>query len=606
MGQAVEISVMDPGSKDMARKMWNVQRPWETVPEDQEEEAATNTEPQGVQAEYFRKFKEAEEDKRLRTVHIAGLAPEVTEEDVRVICKQFGELEALRLDKDSDGQAFALVEFKERGSAQVVKRTEKFLVEERVLAFTEAKTMVDTTSFAEKSVHFNQPAFDTTTMKVVLAYQCHLNPKLAKAKLAAAQIAGEEIPQELIDAANEKQKEEEEPIVWEGRGERSCPLAAREAPKEPEKRPRDHDRGQSERERKPRRRRRSGMDSRERHRASRSRSRRPRHRRRKPDPDKAKPDKAPSDKASPDKAEKAKPDARKLAAQKALAAMQEEMAPKPPGEREEEDEVEAVPNTELLVLGSSESYSYEEEEEEATAKEKEEKAMVVEAKAALEAARAAEEEQKRQAEAALKAEEERKALKAQKEAEAEEARQAALREQEKKAKEEEVSLVRSSSQEFIQAALMRRRLERLASMEDSTASPTRERWVCPRCGEDNKPERQHCNNCAAPAPWVSKSFEVDDAPSEPSSSSSDSKARRPPSPAKSIAESDPRSVAESPPRSIPGSSPRSVAESHAQSIDDEPVVDLSESEGAEEVQLESERVRGELAEARARIFHSSV
>ena len=53
--------------------------------------------------------------------------------------------------------------------------------------------------------------------------------------------------------------------------------------------------------------------------------------------------------------------------------MQEEMAPKPPGEREEEDEafranchklnveskalaceVEAVPNTELLVLGSSE------------------------------------------------------------------------------------------------------------------------------------------------------------------------------------------------------------------------------------------------------------
>ncbi|OLP90250.1 hypothetical protein AK812_SmicGene28215 [Symbiodinium microadriaticum] len=86
---------------------------------------------------------------------------------------------------------------------------------------------------------------------------------------------------------------------------------------------------------------------------------------------------------------------------------------------------------------------------------------------------------------------------------------------------------------------------------------------------------------------------------------SDSKARRPPSPARSIAESDPRSVAESPPRSIPGSSPRSVAESHAQSIDDEPVVDLSESEGAEEVQLESERVRGELAEARARIFHSS-
>ncbi|CAE7694237.1 ALKBH8 [Symbiodinium sp. CCMP2456] len=289
--------------------------------------------------------------------------------------------------------------------------------------------------------------FTAALCNFCIAARCHLNPKLAKAKLAAAQIAGEEIPQELIDAANEKPKEEEEPIVWEGRGERSCPLAAREAPKEPEKRPRDHDRGQSERERKPRRRR-SGMDSRERHHASRSRSRRPRHRRRrKPDPDKAKPDKATSDKATPDKAEKsAKADARKLAAQKALAAMQEEMAPKPAGEREAEDEVEAVPNTELFVLGSSESYSYEDEEEATATKEKEEKVMDETAKAALEAAQAAEEEAKRQAEAALKAEEERKALEAQKEAEAEEARQAALREQEKKAKEEEVSLVRSSSQ----------------------------------------------------------------------------------------------------------------------------------------------------------------
>eukprot|EP00913_Durusdinium_trenchii_P002647 g2450.t1 len=78
---------------------------------------------------------------------------------------------ALRMDKDNDGESFALVEFKERGSAQVVKRQEKYLVEERVLVFTEAKTMVDTTTFAEQSVQFNQPAFDPTTMKVVLAYQ---------------------------------------------------------------------------------------------------------------------------------------------------------------------------------------------------------------------------------------------------------------------------------------------------------------------------------------------------------------------------------------------------------------------------------------------------
>eukprot|EP00434_Breviolum_minutum_P036062 symbB.v1.2.031937.t1/scaffold3765.1/size50745/3 len=75
---------------------------------------------------------------------------------------------------------------------------------------------------------------------------------------------------------------------------------------------------------------------------------------------------------------------------------------------------------------------------------------------------------------------------------------------------------------------------------------------------------------------------------------------------KSVAESLPRSVAESPPRSIPGSSPRSIAESKAESIQDEPeMVALSESDdGADEVQVESQKVCGELAEARARIFHT--
>eukprot|EP00434_Breviolum_minutum_P015213 symbB.v1.2.013413.t1/scaffold940.1/size150187/1 len=54
--------------------------------------------------------------------------------------------------------------------------------------------------------------------------------------------------------------------------------------------------------------------------------------------------------------------------------------------------------------------------------------------------------------------------------------------------------------EYIQAAVLRRRLERLASKESLQSQPT-EKWECARCGEYNKAERQQCNNCGAPAPW---------------------------------------------------------------------------------------------------------
>jgi len=574
---------MDPGSKDMGRKMWNVQRSWESVPEEQEEElAAATAEPKGVQAEYFRRFKEAEEDKRLRTVHIAGLAKEATEEDVRLLCKQFGDVEALRMDKDNDGECFALVEFKERGSAQVVKRQEKYLVEERVIIFTEAKTMVDTTSFAEQSVQFNQPAFDQKTMKVVLAYQCNLNPKLAKARVAALQIAGEEIPKELMEAANQTGKvQEEAPVVWEGRGEQSSPLNQKESPVQP-KEDRKRTRDEPELRRRGRRRR----DSRDQRRRSRSR---------------------PTERKA--EAEETKETPKKTFGKKVAA-----LALHSEGQEEAEDEVEAVPNTELLVLGSSESYSYEwsgDEEEIIKAKAarqaaKEERRRKLEERRA-EVQRKADEERQKAEEQRLEAE--RKAEEERQEAECR-AAEAKAREAEAEAKrkaDEDIALVRSSSQEYIQAAVLRRRLERLASKESTTSQAT-EKWECVSCGEYNKAERQRCNNCGAPAPWVPKSFEVDDAVSEASSSSSVPKLRADVAPLspKSIADSLPRSVAESPPRSIPGSSPRSIAESKAESIQDETgdVVALSDEDA--EVQVESAKVCGELAEARARIFHSEV
>jgi len=91
-----------------------------------------------------------------------------------------------------------------------------------------------------------------------------------------------------------------------------------------------------------------------------------------------------------------------------------------------------------------------------------------------------------------------------------------------------------------------------------------------------------------------------------SSSLSPPRAPEPPSPAKSIAESEPRSIAESPARSIPGDSPRSVEDSadELEEIDTGPPKPLALSDSdPDEVAVESERVCGELAEARARIFH---
>eukprot|EP00931_Biecheleriopsis_adriatica_P079001 TRINITY_DN52418_c0_g1_i1.p1 TRINITY_DN52418_c0_g1~~TRINITY_DN52418_c0_g1_i1.p1 ORF type:complete len:658 (-),score=205.18 TRINITY_DN52418_c0_g1_i1:67-2040(-) len=582
-GTPIEVSVMDPGANDVAKKAWLAQKPWETVPEDQQEAA---TEPQGVQAEYFRKFKEKEEDKRLRTVHIAGLAKDVGEENVRILCKQFGELEALRLDEDDAGNVFALVEFKERGPAHVVKTQEKFMVDDRVVTFTEARTLVNVTAFAEESVAFDQPAYDPTTMRVVHAVQVKLNPKIAKAKLAAAQIAGEEVSQELIDAANDVQPEEE-PIVWEGRGEKSAPLEAKRAspPKDVRddrdtKRRRGDSRARDSRERslERRKRRRDGRDdSREHSGRGRGRGREqrspPRRRRSRWE----KEDEAGS---------------REAAAAKALGELEKKDAP------EDDDEVETVPNTELVVLGESESSSeYEEGPEgdaarERKAKEKEEK------KRAAEEAKKAEEDRK--AEEARKAEEERIAAEKKEEEErkaAEEAKKEALR----KAKEDEISVVKTSSQEFIQAALQRKRLERLASQEDA---PKKKRWECEKCGEVNKPEREFCNNCGARAPWRPEELEVNE--EDDAESSSSESPPPPPSPAKSIAESAPRSVAESPPRSIAGSSPRSIPDDEQVEIDDEPEKGgfISESDDGE-VQVESERISGELAEARARIYHGS-
>ncbi|CAK9040225.1 Hypothetical protein (Fragment) [Durusdinium trenchii] len=141
-----------------------------------------------MQAEHVRKAKEAAEELRLRTCHIAGLAEDIKEESIRKLCEGFGEVETLRIDTATDGQTFGLVEFKETKVAHVVKMQRSFLVEDRVLVFTEAKSHVDNAKVEEMTVQFQAPIIDAMNMRSVLAQQVPLAEKLAKAHLGLLEL----------------------------------------------------------------------------------------------------------------------------------------------------------------------------------------------------------------------------------------------------------------------------------------------------------------------------------------------------------------------------------------------------------------------------------
>eukprot|EP00401_Gymnodinium_catenatum_P002504 CAMPEP_0117545378 /NCGR_PEP_ID=MMETSP0784-20121206/46063_1 /TAXON_ID=39447 /ORGANISM="" /LENGTH=928 /DNA_ID=CAMNT_0005342221 /DNA_START=45 /DNA_END=2828 /DNA_ORIENTATION=+ len=195
LGVPCEVSVIDPGTKDLMKNLLLQQASQEQPPA--ESEGAS--EPQGVQAEYMKKYRLAVEDKRLRTVHIAGIEKGVTEEQVRFLCGNFGEVEAARVDEDGEGQAFALVEFKEQEPAHVCKVRHKFLVDGRVVTFTESRTLVNTTEFAERSVHFQTPVFDANNFQAIELKQTRLNSKLAKAMKAANELFNEPLPPNFVD-----------------------------------------------------------------------------------------------------------------------------------------------------------------------------------------------------------------------------------------------------------------------------------------------------------------------------------------------------------------------------------------------------------------------
>jgi len=148
--------------------------------------------PEQLQAEYLKRLTKAEEEQRMRTVHIAGLertAGGVDPDALRNMCaSSFGEVKHLKIDTDANGAAFALVEFVDQGAAQVCKLQKKFLVDGQVWTFTEAQTMVDEASAQERSVHFEAPMINAVDQRTMIE-QSHLGSKLAQVMAAAKEIS---------------------------------------------------------------------------------------------------------------------------------------------------------------------------------------------------------------------------------------------------------------------------------------------------------------------------------------------------------------------------------------------------------------------------------
>jgi len=622
LGIHCEISVMDPGSKALMKKVWEA-REQQPQPLPELDDAPHPLEAQGVQAEYFRKFREAAEDKRLRTVHIAGLANDATEDGVRFLIKNFGEVEELRVDADNQGQFFALVEFREQHVAYACKAQQQFIVDGRLLTFSEAKTLVDTRSFAEKSVHFHAPIFDASTMRAVLAYQCHLNPKLARARKAAAEMMNEPVPPEteaILKAAEDAKKAAEEPpepVAWPGRSERDPTQWPwrQEQDKEPRKegspspdsskssRRKRSSRSRSRRRRRDRKRRRGD--------ASRSRSR----------------SSGPQERGKPRRSRGERQRGRRKADEPEACTGAIDL---------DDDDIAVVPNTEMLVLGDGASSGSDEPSQSPLRKRNQGRVVACFGSPSMERdklnggkmrvvdctrlpsvspARSVPDSPKSEGETApqsflgicladlLEVLEKRDATaKTLKEhtgqGEPKNAARLASAKVEAEAGRAEGNL-EVASQRAQEAATEVAATETAAIPSiDPAAHP----WECGACGEPNKASRRQCNNCGGRAPWVKEELVVEDDDDASSTSSSTAS----PGPVQNCEADSPlacgspaRSVQESPARSVSiaaSGSARSVAES------EHSMVDLDSEAEKEDIAWEADRIRGDLADARARIF----
>lgn len=138
--------------------------------------------------ELNKRISEAKEDQRLRTVHISGISEGTDTDMLARFCKNFGDVEKLKVDRDARGVAFGLVEFKERGPAHIVKTQQKYAVDGKVFTCTESKVMVDESEFMEQTIQFQESIRDAMSMRQILAQQPDLKDKLDKVRAAALEL----------------------------------------------------------------------------------------------------------------------------------------------------------------------------------------------------------------------------------------------------------------------------------------------------------------------------------------------------------------------------------------------------------------------------------
>eukprot|EP00927_Polykrikos_kofoidii_P066251 TRINITY_DN61882_c0_g1_i1.p1 TRINITY_DN61882_c0_g1~~TRINITY_DN61882_c0_g1_i1.p1 ORF type:complete len:532 (-),score=136.49 TRINITY_DN61882_c0_g1_i1:89-1684(-) len=168
-----------------------------------------------MREEFFRRNKEEEEDLRFRTVHVAGLWDTFTDEMLRRLGANFGEVEGVRVERTEE-EAFGLIEFKERGPAHVCKLQREFTVDGKPLVITEAKVFVNESEFRERTVHFQNPILDALNMRTVLACQDELKDKINQVRAAAKEIvdpdaaAASDASSSSSSSESEKEKESEE------------------------------------------------------------------------------------------------------------------------------------------------------------------------------------------------------------------------------------------------------------------------------------------------------------------------------------------------------------------------------------------------------------
>eukprot|EP00929_Paragymnodinium_shiwhaense_P108839 TRINITY_DN75186_c0_g1_i1.p1 TRINITY_DN75186_c0_g1~~TRINITY_DN75186_c0_g1_i1.p1 ORF type:complete len:518 (-),score=167.71 TRINITY_DN75186_c0_g1_i1:78-1631(-) len=169
--------------------------------------------------ELKRRQMEEEEDVRFRTIHVAGLSDDITEEKLKGLMNNFGVVADLRLVRQEEQAPFGLVEFAERGPAHVAKVRKHFTVDGKLIEITEAKTFVNESTLQERNVFVQNPLLDAMNMSTTIAEKDDLKDKLAKVRSAANKLfkEGEEqssssssLDEEAKKALEEKQRLKQE------------------------------------------------------------------------------------------------------------------------------------------------------------------------------------------------------------------------------------------------------------------------------------------------------------------------------------------------------------------------------------------------------------